>query len=99
MEKKTEEYKRMTREAKIGSGKTSVKLSTETALTHCWQFYPQIEGCAAITTAPDLVDAKGALLSQASKRAQHYSKVSSSTVIGTMWMKGSSGKCRTEHCH
>ena len=49
---------------KIGSGKASVTLSTETqhSLTHFWQFYRQMEGCAANTNTPDLIEASGAVL-------------------------------------
>ena len=37
-------------------------LNRDTILTHFWQFYRQMEGCAANTNTPDLIDASGAVL-------------------------------------
>ena len=37
-------------------------LNKDTALTHFWQFYRQMVGCAASTNTPDLIDASEAVL-------------------------------------
>ena len=48
---------------KTGSGKSFCDtLNRDTTLTHFWQFYRQMEGCAANTNTPDLIDASGAVL-------------------------------------
>ena len=59
------------------TGEASVTLSTETtALTHFWQFYRQMEGCAANTNTPDLIDTSGAALKTSKEKGsalfQHF---------------------------
>ena len=62
-EEKTEVFKRVASEAKDRQWKSFCDtLNRDTALTHFWQFYRQMEGCAANTNTPDLVDANGAVL-------------------------------------
>ena len=62
-EEKTEVFKSMACEAKDRQWKSFCNtLSIDTTFTHFWQFYRQMEGCAANTTTPDLIDASGALL-------------------------------------
>ena len=63
IEKKTEVFKRVAIEAKDGQWKSFCDtLNRDTTLTHFWQFYRQMEGCAANTNTPDLLDASGAVL-------------------------------------
>ena len=63
MEEKTEVFKRVASEAKDRQWKSfSDTLNRDTTLTHFWQFYRQMEGCAANTNTPDLIDASGAVL-------------------------------------
>ena len=98
MEEKTEVFKRVANEAKDRQWKSFCDtLNRDTTLTHFWQFYRQMEGCAANTNTPDLIDASGSVLKTRRKRAQHYSNASSSRAIRTIWMKGKqSGKGWTE---
>ena len=63
MEEKTEVFKRVASEAKDRQCKSVCDtLNRDTTLTHFWQFYQQLEGCAANTNTPDLTDASGAVL-------------------------------------
>ena len=63
MEEKTEVFKRVASEAKDRQWKSFCDtLNKDTTLTHFWQFYRQIEGCAVNTNTPDLIDASGAVL-------------------------------------
>ena len=63
MEEKTEVFKRVASEAKDRQWKSFCDtLNRDTTLTHFWQFYRQMEGCAANTNTPDLIDASGAVL-------------------------------------
>ena len=63
MEEKTEVFKKVAREAKDKQWKSFCDtLSRDTTLTHFWQFYRQMEGCAANTSSPDLIDANGTIL-------------------------------------
>ena len=43
-------------------------LNRDTTLTHFWQFYRQMEGCAANTNIPDLTDASGSVLKTGEKK-------------------------------
>ena len=61
--KKTEVLKRVATEAKDRQWKSFCDtLNRDTTLTHFWQFYRQMEGSAASTNTPDLIDASGAVL-------------------------------------
>ena len=63
MEEKTEAFKRVASEPKDRQWKSFCDtLNKDTKLTHFWQFYQQMEGCAAIINTPDLIDASGAVL-------------------------------------
>ena len=63
MEEKTEVFKRVASEAKDRQWKSFCDtLNRDTTLTHFWQFYRQMEGCAANTNTPDLIDASGSVL-------------------------------------
>ena len=63
MEEKTEVFKRVASEAKDRQRKSFCDtLNRDTTLTHFWQFYLQMEGCAANTNTPDLIDASGSVL-------------------------------------
>ena len=63
MEEKTEVFKRVANEAKDRQWKSFCgTLNRDTTLTHFWHFYRQMEGCAANTNTPDLIDASGAAL-------------------------------------
>ena len=63
MEEKTEVFKRVASEAKDRQWKSFCDtLNRDTTLTHFWQFYRQMEGCAANTNTLDLIDASGAVL-------------------------------------
>ena len=63
IEEKTEVFKRVVCEAKDRQWKSFCDtLNRDTTLTHFWQFYRQMEGCAANTNTPDLIDASGAVL-------------------------------------
>ena len=63
MEEKTEVFKRVASEAKDRQWKSFCDtLNRDTTFTHFWQFYRQMEGCAANTNTPDLIDASGAVL-------------------------------------
>ena len=63
MEEKTEVFKRVASEAKDRQWKSFCDtLNRDTTLTHFWQFYRQMEGCAANTNTPDLMDASGSVL-------------------------------------
>ena len=99
MEEKTEVFKRVASEAKDRQWKSFCEtLNRDTILTHFWQFYRQMEGCAANTNTPDLIDLPAdQYWRQARKRGQHYSNASPSRAIRTIWMKGKqSGKGWTE---
>ena len=63
MEEKTEVFKRVASEAKDRQWTSFCDtLNRDTTPTHFWQFYRQMQGCAANTNAPDLIDASGAVL-------------------------------------
>ena len=63
MEEKTEASKRVANEAKHRQWKSFCDtVNRDTTVTHFWQFFRQIEGCAANTNTPDLIDANGAVL-------------------------------------
>ena len=64
MEEKTEMFKRVASEAKDRQWKNFYHdtLNRDKTLTHFWQFYRQMEGCAVNTNTPDLIDASGAVL-------------------------------------
>ena len=63
MEEKTEVFKRVASEVKDRQWKSFCDtLNRNTTFTHFWQFYRQMEGCAANTNTPDLTDASGAVL-------------------------------------
>ena len=63
MEAKTELYKRVASEAKDRQWKSFCDtLNRDATLTHFWQFYQQMEGCATNTAIPDLVDTIGVVL-------------------------------------
>ena len=63
MEEQIEVLKRVASEAKERQWKSVCDTpSKNTTLTHFWQFYQQMEGCAANTNTPDLIDASGAVL-------------------------------------
>ena len=47
---------------KTGNGKVYVTLNRNATLTHFWQFYQQMKGCAVNTTTPGLMDDSGAVL-------------------------------------
>ena len=69
MEEKTEVFKRVASEAKDRQWKSFCDtLNRDTTLTHFWQFYRQMEGCAANTNTPDLIDASGAVLKTNKKK-------------------------------
>ena len=44
-------------------------LNRVTTVTHFWQFYRQMEGCAANTATSDLIDARGAVLKKSEEKA------------------------------
>ena len=53
MEEKTEMFKRVASEAKDRQRKSFCDtLNRDTTLTHCWQFYQQMEDYAANTNIP-----------------------------------------------
>ena len=63
METKTKVFKRVASEAKDKQWESFCdSLNRDTTLTHFWQFYQQMEGCAANTNTTDLKDASGAVL-------------------------------------
>ena len=63
MEEKTEVFKRVASEAKDRQWTSFCDtLNRDTTPTHFWQFYRQMQGCAANTNTPDLIDASGAVL-------------------------------------
>ena len=63
MEEKTEVFKRVASEAKDRQWKSFCDtLNRDTTLTHFWHFYRPMEGCAANTNTPDLIDASGSVL-------------------------------------
>ena len=63
MEEKTKVFKRVASEAKDRQWKSFCDtLNRDTTLTHFWQFYRQMEGCAANTNTSDLIDASGSVL-------------------------------------
>ena len=63
MEEKTEVFKRVASEAKDRQRKSFCDtLNRDTTLTRFWQCYRQMEGCAANTNTPDILDASGAVL-------------------------------------
>ena len=63
MEEKTKVFERVASEAKYRQWKSFFDTrNRDTTLTHFWQYYRQIEGCAANTNTPDLIDASGAVL-------------------------------------
>ena len=69
MEEMTEVFKRVDGEANVRQWKSFCDtLNRNTTLTHFWQFYRQIEGCAANTNAPDLIDASGAVLKSSKEK-------------------------------
>ena len=62
MEEKTGVFKRVASEAKDRQWKSFCDtLNRDTTLTHFWQFYRRMEGCAANTNTDDLIDASGAV--------------------------------------
>ena len=63
IEEKTEVFKRVAREAKDRQRKSFCDtLNRDTTLSHFWQFYRQMNCCAANTNTPDLIDASGTVL-------------------------------------
>ena len=63
MEEKTEVFNRVASEARDRQWNSFCDtLNRDTTLTHFWQFYRQMEGCAANINTPDLIDASGAVL-------------------------------------
>ena len=63
MEEKTEVFKRVASEAKDRQWTSFCDtLNRDTTPTHFWQFYRQMQGCAANSNTPDLIDASGAVL-------------------------------------
>ena len=63
LEEKTEVFKKVVSEAKDRQWNSFCgTLNRDTTLTHFWQFCRQMEGCAAKTNTPDLIDASGAVL-------------------------------------
>ena len=71
MEEKTELFKRVASEAKDRQWKSFCDtLNRDTTLTHFWQFYRQMEGCASATNTntPDLIDASGAVLKKGKEK-------------------------------
>ena len=72
MEQKTDVFKRVASEAKEKQWKSFCDtLNRDTTLTHFWQVYPQMEGCAANTTctSPDLIDVSGAVLKTSEEKS------------------------------
>ena len=82
MEEKTEVFKRVASEAKDRQWKSFCDtLNRDTTLTHFWQFYRQMEGCAANTNTPDLIDASRSVLKTSKEKGsallQHFVQQSS----------------------
>ena len=102
MEEKTKVFKIMASKAKHRQWISFCDtLNRDATLTHFWQFYRQMEGCAANTTIPDLVDDNGAVLntSEETGSVAYHSNAQSNRAIRTIWMKGKwSGKCQTNSC-
>ena len=70
MEEKTEVFKRVASEAKDRQWKSFCDtLNRDTTLTHFWLFYRQMEGCAANTNTPDLIDASGSVLKTSKEKS------------------------------
>ena len=81
MEEKTEVFKIVASEAKDRQWKSFCDtLNRDTTLTHFWQFYWQMEGCAANTDKPNLIDASGAVLKTSKEKGsallQHFAQQS-----------------------
>ena len=96
IEEETEVFKRVACEAKDRQWKSLCDtLSRDITLTHFWQFYKQMDGCAVNTNTPDLIYTIGAVLK--ASMPQDHSNASFSKAIRTIGMKGKqSGKGWTE---